>query len=100
MFRSFCVDALKYLTSYPTIAVIMAVFYGSLGAVLLGGAITSFIFDCPMLALISAIVSIYFWIESGRWAHWKDIHYHGSDNTSSKPPPKNLIKELISKVIK
>ena len=83
---------------YPTIAVVMAVLYGSVGAVLLGGAFPLIIVNHPMLALISAIISVYFWVEAGRWAYWREIHYHSSDDTQAKSPPQNLIKKLFCRL--
>lgn len=90
------VQSLLILTIYLTIiAIIMALLYGSLGGVLFTGAIILYVYSHPIPSLILAIISIYFFIESGRWAYWKDVHYNESEGASNIPPPKNLIRLLI-----
>ena len=51
-------------------------------------------------SILMFLGAIYGATEAFRIATWKDQHYHESDGTMDKPPPENLIKIIIKRVVK
>jgi len=92
------VRLLLTLKNSGIITIVMAVVWGTIGAASFAGAIALYIFGACVLAIILVLISVYCFIESGRWAYWRDVHYHGSDDTSSKPPPQLLFMKLLTNV--
>lgn len=89
------IDYFPILVMWLIIAIIMVVFYGSVAGVLAAGAVSLYIFGYTILSIVLAMISVYLFIESGRWAYWREAHYNESDGTINKAPPRNLIKEII-----
>jgi len=78
----------------------MAIAYGTIGGVLFAGAIALYVSEHPLLALILALICAYFWVETFRWAYWRDVDYDESEGKFQKSPPENLIKKLFRKLLK